>query len=95
VQQTDHSRPLKPRDRAIGQRGSAGHALRLAGQGSFAKEVAGPQNGHHSFLALLRDDRELDLTFLDIKDRVGRVALCEDFAVLPVVQQSLPLIGSG
>ena len=68
-------------------RGGAGHAQRLAGQASLAKEVAGAQNGNHRFLALLGDDRELDLAFLDIEDGVGRVALQEDLVVLRMVGQ--------
>ena len=74
--------------------GGAGHALKLAGQASFAKEVARPQDGNNGFLAVLRDDRELDLAFLDIENSVGRVALQEDLMVLPVVGQSPSLVGS-
>src|ERR1700680_3061275 len=95
VEQTDHSRLLKPHDRAIGHGGGAGHALRLPRQASFTKEVADPQNGDHGFFALFRDYRELDLALLNIKDGVGLVALQEDLAVLQVVRQSPSLVGFG
>jgi len=42
----------------------------MAIQTSFAKKVTGSQNGDDCFLAVLRNDDELDVALLDVKDRV-------------------------
>jgi hypothetical protein len=54
---------------------------RLAGQASFAEEIADVQKGDDSLLALLGDDRELDLALLDIEDAVGGISLPENALV--------------
>jgi hypothetical protein len=54
-----------------------------AGQ-PFPKKAPGLQEGDPGFLATLGDDGELDLSVLGIEDRVDRLALRKDRAVLPV-----------
>ena len=54
---------------------------RLAGQASLAEEVAGIQYGDDPLLALLGDDRQLDLALLDVEDAVGGISLPEDALV--------------
>jgi len=44
-------------------------------QAPFAKKTARPQDCDDRFLALLGDDGELELAFLEIKDRVRDIAL--------------------
>ena len=51
---------------------------RLAGQASLAQKFPAPQHGNDAFLAVLGYDRDLHLAFLDVEDRIGRVALQED-----------------
>jgi hypothetical protein len=41
----------------------------------FAKKMTWSQHCDHRFLALLGNDRELDVAFLDVKDRVRILSL--------------------
>jgi hypothetical protein len=50
------------------------YALRLPGQTSFAEEFVRSKNCDNRFLALLRNDGNLHLAFLDIEDRIRRVS---------------------
>ena len=45
VKHTNHAGLLEPHDGGLRHGGCACHAHRLTGQASFAKEIAGPQNG--------------------------------------------------
>src|SRR6476646_8906795 len=57
---------------------------------SFAKELARLWNCDDRFLALLRHDRKLDLAPLNVKNRVGDVALLEDMLIFMEFQYLLP-----
>jgi hypothetical protein len=48
---------------------------RLDGETPFAKKMTGAQDCNDRFLALLGNDRELDLAFLDVKNRVRGLSL--------------------
>ena len=50
-------------------------------QTPFAEELPLAENTDHRFLAVLGQDRDLDLALLDEKHGVGDVALAEDFLV--------------
>jgi hypothetical protein len=50
----------------------------------FAEKLAFRKDSHHRLLAVLRQDSDLDLAFLDEKDRVGDIALCVDLLVFRV-----------
>ena len=50
-------------------------AQRMAIQTSFAKKVTRSEDCNDRFLALLGNDRELDLALLDVKNRVGDLSL--------------------
>src|SRR6476620_2638802 len=54
----------------------------MAVYAAFAKELAGPQNADHGFLALLGYDDNLDLAFLNIEDRARHISLRENNLVL-------------
>jgi Beta-lactamase len=56
----------------------------LSGQTSFTEEVVRSKNCDDGFLALLRNDGDLHLAFLDIEDRIRRVSLCKDDLVFAV-----------
>ena len=63
----------------------AGRAAQLRShQTAFAEELPLPENPDHSFLAVLGQDRNLDLAFPDEVDAVGDVSLAEYLLVLPV-----------
>src|SRR3984893_8916521 len=65
--------------------GSGGcDAQRMAIQTSFAKKVAGSQDCDDCFLALLGNDRELDLALLDVENRVRDLSLRKDNLILPI-----------
>jgi hypothetical protein len=57
----------------------------MAIQAPFGKKVAGSQNSDDCFLALLGNDRELDLAVLNVKNRVGDLSLLENNLILPIV----------
>jgi hypothetical protein len=82
VDQTDYTRFFQPHDRTLCYCGGAGHAHRLAGQTSFAKEVAGAQDRDDRFFALLGNDGKLELACLNVEDGVRKIALREDLLVL-------------
>jgi hypothetical protein len=44
---------------------------------AFTEKLAGSQYTDHGFLAVIGQDREFDPAFLDVKNRVGVVALHE------------------
>jgi len=50
----------------------------------FAEKLPCGDNPDHGFLAMLRQDRDLDLAFEDEKDRVGDIALAVNLLALSV-----------
>jgi hypothetical protein len=82
VEHPEHRGLLNAHQRAVGERRGRGHAQRLPGQAALPKKSLGREDGDHRFLALRRDDGELHLPLLDIKHRVGRLALRKDRALL-------------
>lgn len=48
----------------------------------LAKELTGFQNPDDRFLALIRNDDDLDPTFLDVKYCIGRLTLGKDDLIL-------------
>jgi DNA-binding transcriptional LysR family regulator len=65
----------------------------LPGQTSFSEELVRTQNCDDGFLALLRNDGDLRLAFLDIEDRIRRVSLGKDDLVL-VVRANAPALAN-
>src|ERR1700722_6087867 len=63
----------------------------MAVQTSFAKKVAGSQNGDYGFLSLLGNHGELELAFLNIENRVRGVALRENDLILLIFPYRLSL----
>src|SRR5206468_12394723 len=56
----------------------------MAIQTSFAEKVTWSQDCNHRFLALLGNDGELDLAFLDVKNRVRDLSLRKNNLILPI-----------
>src|SRR5436190_19009251 len=56
----------------------------MAIQTSFAEKVTWSQDGNHRFLALLGNDRELDLALLDVKNRVRDLSLRKNNLILSI-----------
>jgi hypothetical protein len=62
----------------------------VAVHAAFAEELARLQNRDHGFLALFGQDSELDLTFLNVEDRVGDVALLEYVLIFNELSTAFP-----
>src|ERR1700738_2441031 len=56
----------------------------MAIQTSFTEKVAGAEDCTHRFLALLGNDRELDLALLDVKNRVRDLSLRKNNLILSI-----------
>jgi len=67
----------------------------LAREASLSEEISGSQNGDDGFFALLGNDGELDSAFLNIKERIGGVALGENRLILTVGGDSSPFADLG
>jgi len=67
----------------------------LAGQTSFAEEVAGTQDGDDRFFAVSRNDGELNLALLDIKQSIGGIALDKNRLILAAGGQGSALADLG
>src|SRR5229473_5836256 len=59
-------------------------AQRMAIQTPFAKKMTGSQDCDDRFLALLGNDRELDLALLDVKNRVRDLSLRKNNLILSI-----------
>ena len=55
----------------------------MAIQTRFTKKLTKSEDCNDRFLALLGNDRELDVAFLDVKDRVRILSLRENNLILP------------
>ena len=71
----DNGRLLQPHDDGVRHGRDRRDALRLPGKTSFAEEFIRSENCDDRFLALLGNDGDLHLAFLDVEDRVRGVAL--------------------
>jgi hypothetical protein len=78
----DDGCPFQPHDDGVRHGRDRRDALRLPGQTSLAEEFIRSEKRDDRFLALLGNDGDLRLAFLDIEDRVGGIALREDDLVL-------------
>src|SRR5580704_3625408 len=76
VNGSDHGRLRNASNHAFIDRPCCCDAQRMAIKTPFAKKMIWSQHCHHRFLALLGNDRELDVAFLDVKDRVRILSLC-------------------
>src|SRR5581483_5215190 len=63
---------------AISNCGCGAHAARLPCKATFPEEIALVQNAYGGFLPALRHNGEFYLSFLYIKNSIGRVALNKD-----------------
>ena len=80
---------FQPHDDGVRHSRGCRYAQRLPGKTTFTKEVVHSKNCDDRFLASLRNDGDLHLAFLDVKDRVRRVSLRKDDLVL-VVRANAP-----
>jgi hypothetical protein len=67
----------------------------MAIHAALAKELARSQNADDGFLALFRDDNNLDPTTLNVKNRVRRVALRENDLILVECNNGLSFANLG
>jgi hypothetical protein len=79
---SDHRRFGDAGDQAFIHRRRCCDAQPVAIQASFAKKMAGSQDGDYGFLALLGNHRKLELAFLDVENRIRDFALRENDLIL-------------
>ena len=91
----DNSRFFQPHDDGVRHGRDRRDALRLPGKTSFTEEFVRSKNCDDGFLALLRNDGDLHLAFLDVEDRIGRVSLRKDDLVLAVLANAPALADLG
>src|ERR1700680_465391 len=82
---SNHCRLGDARNQTLIDRRSRCDAQPMAIETSLAKKVARPQDADDCLLAPLRNDTELDLALLDVKDRVRDATLRKNNFVLPIV----------
>ena len=70
-------------------------ALQLPGKATFPEEIVRPENCDDSFLALLGNDGDLRLAFLNEEDRVRTISLREDDLALPICTNASALADLG
>src|ERR1700730_12080770 len=78
VKHFHHGLLIDSHHRAIGQCGCGAHAKWLPCKATFSEESALVQNAYCGFLPDLRDNCEYYLSFLYVKNSIGRVALSKD-----------------
>ena len=71
----DNSRFFQSSDDGVCHGRNRRYTLRLPSKTSLAEKLVRPKNCDNRLLALLGNDRELRLAFLDVEDRIARVAL--------------------
>ena len=84
---TDHSDCCwfgYPDDRGIRKGGGGGHAPLLAREATLAEKVGRSQDSDDRFFAVLGNDGELDFALLNVKERIGGIALGENRLILTV-----------
>ena len=83
------------RNQGLIDRHSCCDPQRMAIQASFAKKVARFKNTYDCFLAPLGNDGELDLAFLDVKNRVRLATLRKNNLVLVILGYRFPIAHFG
>src|SRR6202158_6307542 len=78
VKHFHHGLLIDPHHRAIGQCGCGAHAEWLPCEATFSEESALVQDAYCGFLSDLRDNCEYYLSFLYVKNSIGRVALSKN-----------------
>src|SRR6185437_13274870 len=82
VQRLHHGVLLNPKHGAIGDRSCGVHAEWLTGKRSLTEEAPVAQNANRRFFAGLGNNCELDLSCLEIKNRVGGIPLRKNSPLL-------------
>ena len=75
---------FQPHDDGLRQRRDRRYAQHLPGKTSFSEELVRTKNCDDGFLALLRNDGDLRLAFLDVEDRIRGISLRKDDLLLAV-----------
>ncbi len=84
-----------PRDDSVRHDRDRRDTLYLPSEASFAEELICSKNGDERFLALLGNDGELRLAFMNVEDRIARVALGKDDLALAVLADASAVPDTG
>src|SRR5580704_10050281 len=84
----DDGRFFQPHDDGIRQSSGRRYSQRLPAKTPFTEEMVRGKNGNDRFLALLRNDGDLHVAFLNVEDRVGRVSLRKHVLALTVLTKA-------
>src|ERR1700722_14561807 len=95
VDHLDDRRLFQSHDDAVRHGRDGRYAPRLPGKTPFAEKLTWPKNRNDGFLPLLRNDGELDLTLLHIKDGIRGLALRIDSLVLTVFSNTAAVADLG
>jgi hypothetical protein len=95
MERGDHGRLCYASNHAFSHRGARCNAQNVAIQAAFAKKISRSQNGDYGFPSLLGNNRDLELSLLEVKDRVRDVALREDDLILLVFGYRLSVADLG
>src|SRR6476619_3671588 len=75
---------LQPHNHAVGQRRDRQKAPRLPRHASLAEEIPAFGKRDHGFFSMLGNNSELDLAALNVKHRIGKIALREIRLIFPI-----------
>src|SRR6266403_5934707 len=92
---SDHGRLGQAINHAFIHRRHGREPQRMAIETSFAEKMTGSQDCNYCFLALLGNDGEFELAFLDVKNGVRHVSLRENNLVLAIFEYRFALADFG
>jgi hypothetical protein len=91
----DNRRFLQSHDDGVRHGRDRRYALHLPHQTSFTKEIIRSKKCDDGFLALFRNDGDLNFAFLDVEDRIRGVSLGKDDLLLGVLTNAAALTNLG
>src|SRR5665213_4031502 len=95
VDHLDDRRLFQPHDDAVRHGRDGCYALRLPGKTSFAEKLTRSKDCDDCFLTLLRNDGELDLALLHVKDGIRGLTLRIDGLILTVLSNTAAVADLG
>ena len=91
----DNSRFFQSSDDGVCHGRNRRYTLRLPSKTSLAEKLVRSKDGDDGFLALLGNDGELRLAFLDVEDRIAWIALRKDDLALAILADAAAVPDTG